>query len=395
MSVVMAIRRAWSSPKHLAGCGQWFKFGHMRFRDVFKRVSGRVRQARENVADRAFQGFQATKAVKDLLEGLGSEWVDQAFEKARNTLAPERDYLPADFQLRQSNLPRRVYERLFPVSHVFKLGMKYQREKLEDYMPIGPEYYIGRGNYKFVYSLPWKMVVKIGRNILPSDPICGSIMRKVDERPEDFLKSEEMALYEFLSKGKGRSGREKLWFQFLRLGMERYQYARIRDALPEMVLPTKFFMGIRYRDKLIGDGHHEAIRPMDTQIMLTGKHLKEFARAGHRKEQSKMAKMFFPKYEFDFDVGRFGAVKKKVLKKITEDFHRLIHVTDQLAGREKLILDIHSENIIITLPDFELKIFDFHLFDEHLYEPSLKFDSPEKDHIAVLEKFVDSLGLDD
>ena len=327
------------------------------------------------------------------METFSDEWIEAAFRKARETIAPERDFLPADFQLRQSYWPRRLYERAVPVSHVFRLGMRYKRDYLEDFMPISPEHYIGRGSYKFVYSLPWKMVLKISRRVLPSDPIFGSLFREVDARPEDFLSQEELNLYEYLCRGKGRGRRNRLWFQFLRLGLERYHYAKVREALPDLVLPTRFFMGVRYRKKLFGSGHHESIRPMDSQIMLVGKHLKEFASAAVHSKQNAVMRKFFPKYDFEFDVGRFGQIKKKVLVKITEDFRRLIEYTERLAREEKLILDIHTENLIITLPEFELKIFDFHLFDEHLYESTAGLASPEQDHVAVLERFVESLGL--
>ena len=85
-------------------------------------------------------------------------------------------------------------------------------------------------------------------------------------------------------------------------------------------------------------------------------------------------------------------MKKKVLLKITEDFRRLIDFTQDLAVREKLIYDIHTENIIITLPEFELKIFDFHIFDQHLYTGAADFDRPEREHIEVIEKFIEALS---
>ena len=47
--------------------------------------------------------------------------------------------------------------------------------------------------------------------------------------------------------------------------------------------------------------------------------------------------------------------------KIAFNFHRVIEATRYLAQKEKLILDLHSENIIIMLPEFELRIFDFHV----------------------------------
>lgn len=72
----------------------------------------------------------------------------------------------------------------------------------------------------------------------------------------------------------------------------------------------------------------------------------------------------------------------------------MIEVTKFLAEEEKLIFDVHAENIIITLPDFELKIFDFHLFDDFLYEPSEENPNPEMDHINLIEEFIRSFELD-
>lgn len=362
----------------------------MKLRDIANRVRNRIRKAGQELSGR---GKEAGRSVRSIIGTFGDEYIEAAFRKARETLAPDRDYLPTDFQLRQSAWPRRIYEKAVPVSHVFRMGMRYKREHLEDFMPIAPEHYIGRGSYKFVYSLPWKMVLKISRKVLPSDPIFGSMFREVDRHPEDFLKQEELALYDYLCRGKRKGKRDSLWFQFLRLGLERYHYAKVAEELPDLVLPTRFFMGVRYRKKLFGDGHHESIRPMDTQIMLVGKHLKEFASAAVHSEQNKLMSRFFPRWDFEFDVGRFGRIKKKVLMKITEDFRRLIEFTERLAREEKLILDIHTENLIITLPEFELKVFDFHLFDEHLYDSTQALGGPEQDHVAVLERFVDSLDL--
>ncbi|MBX7057173.1 MAG: hypothetical protein K1X75_03840 [Leptospirales bacterium] len=189
--------------------------------------------------------------------------------------------------------------------------------------------------------------------------------------------------------------REKMQFKFFRLGMERYHYWKVREALPDLVLPTRFFMGVRYRRRLMGENFFSRkITPMDSQIMLVGKHLKEFARAGKKSRQGLLGGRLFPSFDFEFDIGRFGQIKKKVLVKIAEDFRRLIEYTERLAREEKLILDIHTENLIITLPDFQLKIFDFHLFDEHLYDPAMQTDRPEQDHIEVIEKFVESFHLE-
>lgn len=364
----------------------------MRMRDVVLRVRDRIRNARDRAKD---TGRQAGEMVRSIADLLSDEKTESFFRLAREKPAPETNELPVDFQLRQSGFLRRTYERMLPVSHVFRVTSGYGREFLEDFMPISNEAYIGRGSYKFVYRLPWRMVLKVSKEVLPSDPIFGSLFREVNSNQAKFLSQEELALQEHLCAKKSSHVAERIRFKFNRLGLERYHYWKVREALPDLVLPTKFFMGMRYRKKLFGKSHYEKLTPMDSQIMLAGKHLKEFARAAHPVQSSRFWSRFSPRYDFEFESQRFGQIKKKVLVKITEDFRRLIRFTELLALKEKLILDIHSENIIITLPDFELKIFDFHLFDEHLYEPSLKFDRPEQDHIEVLEKFVESVGLHD
>ena len=363
----------------------------MKFKDVFTRARDRIQNARDKVSR---SGKQAGAVVKNIVDNVGDEFIEAAFKKAREKLAPATEELPVDFELRQSGIMRRSYERVFPVSHIFQMGAKYERESLSDFMPISNQDYIGRGSYKFVYRLPWSMVVKVSKEVLASDPLFGSRFREVDSHQERFLTGEELELQDMLANKLRGYKKERLRYKFNRLGLERYCYWKVREALPDLVLPTKFFMGVRYRKRLLTAGHSEKITPMDSQIMLAGKHLKEFATAGHKSQVRHFWNKFSPTYDFDFETARFGQIKKKVLVKITEDFRRLIRFTELLALREKLILDIHSENIIITLPDFELKVFDFHLFDEHLYEPSLKFDRPEKDHIEVLEKFIDSLGLE-
>lgn len=362
----------------------------MALRDVFKRARERFRGSKVARGGRAAGGV-----VKSVLDSLKDETLEKAFRAARAEQAPSTDEIPADFQLRQSSWPRRVYERVRPVSHVFRITSKYEREHLDDFMPLSPDAYIGRGSYKFVYRLPWKMVLKVSKEILQSDPLFGSLYREVDAHQERFLEPEELELFEYLTaKGRGLN-RERLRFKFNRLALERFSYWKVREALPDLVIPTKFFMGVRYRRNAIRFGHSEKITPMDSQVLLVGKHLKEFATAGQEMPRGRFLRKFSQQFEFVFDSGRFGKIKKKVLVKIAEDFQRLIRFTEFLAYREKLILDIHTENIIITLPDFQLKVFDFHLFDEHLYEPSLKYDRPEKDHIEVIEKFVESFHLDE
>ncbi len=364
----------------------------MEFRSVFRRIGQRLNRGRQRVQE---GGQFAGEMMRQMLE-YGDEWMEQAFRAARQKRAPEIEKLPVDFQLRQSSWPRRVYERLFPVKFVMRMTARNDAEFLEDYMPISPDAYIGRGSYKFVYRLPWQMVVKVGKEILPSDPLCGSLYREVASKHENFLSHEELDLLDLLCRRKNAGQRERILFKFHRLGLERYHYWKVREALPDLVLPTRFFMGVRYRRRYFSDDFFSRkITPMDCQIMLVGKHLKEFARAGRKSEQGSVASRFFPRYDFEFDIGRFGQIKKKVLLKIAEDFRKLILYTEQLAARDRLILDIHTENLIITLPDFQLKVFDFHIFDEHLYQPSLKHDRPERDHIEVIEKFIESFELEE
>ncbi len=360
----------------------------MEIRDIFHRVRRRIRNARDRV------GVQGQRAADVMRSAFDEDWIDRALEKARETLAPRKELIPVDFQLRQHSLPRRIYERMVPLSHVMRMQMRYDRPFLDDFMPVGPDSYIGRGSYKFVYSLPWKMVLKVGKKILPSDPLCGSLFREVAGKPEKFLKKEELELMDYLcSRRRTTAGKERIRFNFYRLGLERYSYAIVKQALPDMVLPTRFFMGVRYRQSLFGHGHTETLRPMDTQLLLTGKHLKELAVSGKEAEQGRLGRFFSPRFEFTFDIGRFGTVKKKQLEKIRDDLLRLVRFTETLADRDRLILDIHTENLIITIPDFELKIFDFHIFDEHLYTMARGYDRPEQEHIEVIEKFIASFGL--
>ena len=371
-----------ASPKGKGGLRQFYE----RTRDRLRRGRSRMQQG----------GAAAGEMMRSIADSVGAdEWVEQAFERARGLSAPSIEQLPVDFKLRQSAWPRRLYERVFPIKHIFRMGYRHENEFLEDFMPISNESYIGRGTYKFVYRLHWQMVIKVSKDVMGSDPIFGRLYREVAQEPDKFLKPEELALWEHLKHGRGSGARERVDHKFARLGMERYHYWKVREELPDLVLPTRFFMGVRYRQRLAGrDFFSRKIMPMDSQVLLVGKHLKEFATAGKQADQGWMGRTFAPGYDFEFDIGRFGQIKKKVLLKITEDFRRLIRFTEVLALREKLILDIHTENLIITLPDFQLKVFDFHLFDEHLYEPSLKFDSPEKDHIEVIEKFIESFDLD-
>ncbi len=365
----------------------------MNFKEIILRVKRRVQKAKDTIE---YKKFFSHNALKNILDTINEEWIEKSLQKARETIAPSLDEIPIDFQLRKSSFFRKVYENIFPVSHAFRISYKYGREFLDEYMPISQDTYLGRGSYKFVYALPWKMVVKISKPILPSDPLCGSLFKEVQKYPEKFLTREEIQLYEFLSKNMIKFKKEFLWFNFLRLGLERYHYAIIKKNLPDLIIPTRYFMGVQYRNKPWGKNHIESIKPMDVQLMLTGKHLKEFARAGRKVQRDiKILNLLLPsKYEFQFDIGSFGNIKKKILLKIKENLLRLIRFVDRFAKEEKLILDIHTENIIITIPEFELKLFDFHIFDEHLYDYGDGSIHPIEEHIQVIEKFIESFGLE-
>ncbi|TGK04795.1 hypothetical protein EHO59_08020 [Leptospira semungkisensis] len=305
---------------------------------------------------------------------------------------PKED-LPIDFRLRQSGFLRRSYERVFPVSHLFRITHRYGREFLDNFMPLSAENYIGRGSYKFVYTLPWNQVVKIGKSKLPSDPIFGSLFKEVQNNLERYLKPEEIGLMHLLQKSSWtESKRDEIRFKFARLGLERLHYWKLKSLIPDLVLPTRFFMGLRFRRSPFGIPVM-TLTPCDNQNLLPGKHLKEFIRLNEKVRQNPIQDALFPKWKLNFDTHRFGIVSKSKLKKIALDFHRVIEVTKYLAAEEKLIFDIHSENIIITIPDFELKIFDYHVFDEHLYEPSKENPSPEVDHINLIREFVSSFEL--
>ncbi len=365
----------------------------MNLKSIYLRFRARIRRAREQIE---YRKFFPKDAIKNIVDSISEEWIEKALEKAKQTIAPSLEEIPIDLQLRQSNWFRRLYERIFPVSYAFRISYKYNREYLDEFMPISRETYLGRGSYKFVYALPWKMVVKISKPVLPSDPIFGSLYKEVQKYPQKFLSKDEILLYEYLTKNKIKPIRQYIWFNFLRLGLERYHYAIVKENLPDLIIPTRFFMGVQYRKRPISKYHIESLKPMDVQLMLTGKHLKEFAKAGRKEiSKNKIINFFKPTtYEFHFDIGNFGHIKKKVLVKIKEDLKRLIRFTERLAIEEKLILDIHTENLIITIPEFQLKLFDFHIFDEHLYDYGDGKINPINEHIEVLEKFIESLGLE-
>lgn len=302
--------------------------------------------------------------------------------------------LPVDEVLRKSGFFRNLYEKLFPVSHVFRITYRYDREFLDNFMPLSQDGYIGRGSYKFVYKLPWNQVVKIGKSKLPSDAIFGSLFKEVGRDITRFLKPEEIELRDFLKAQTSRdSKKDEIDFKFKRLGLERLHYWKLKSLIPDLVVPTRFFMGLRIRNNPFGIPN-VTLTPCDQQTLLAGKHLKEFTIRNEKLEQNPILNKLFPKWKLNFDSHRFGVISKSKLKKIAVDFNRVIEVTKFLAEEEKLIFDIHAENIIITLPDFELKIFDFHVFDDYLYEPSEENPTPEMDHILIIEEFIKSFELD-
>ncbi|TGN17632.1 hypothetical protein [Leptospira idonii] len=329
----------------------------------------------------------------DLLEkGLDKELFHDP-EKDENRKPIPIEDLPVDEVLRQSGFLRNFYEWAFPVSHVFRITHRYSREYLDNFLPLSKEDYIGRGSYKFVYKLPWNQVVKIGKSKLPSDSLFGSLYKEVGRDMEKYLKKEEIALKNYLQKQTiFESKRDEIEFKFKRLGLERLHYWKLKSLIPDLVIPTRFFMGLKVRKTPLSPS--VTLTPCDQQPLLPGKHLKEFTTRNEKVDQNAILNKFFPKWKLNFDTHRFGIISRSKLKKIAVDFNRVIEVTKFLAEEEKLIFDVHSENIIITLPDFELKIFDFHLFDDYLYEPSMENPNPEMDHINLIEEFIRSFELD-
>lgn len=344
--------------------------------------------------DRFFNIFKFKKDLNfiDLLEtGIEKELVHSPDEAEPPPIPKE--IIPVDISLRPPGFFRKIYEDLFPVSHVFKVSYKHNREYLENFMPISNSDYIGRGTYKLVYTIPRNQVVKIGASILPSDPLFGSLYHTVSDNLDVYLKQEELELKTFLlSQTRSPTKRELICFKFRRLGLERLHYWKVKSLVPDLVWPTLFFMGARYRRGPLGVPM-VSITPCDTQNLIPGKHLKEFAQIKEKLKPTSIKDSIFPKWKLNFDTHKFGLVSKSKLKKIAFNFHRVIEVTKYLASKEKLILDIHSENIIITLPDFELKLFDFHVFDEHLYESSHPDIAPEQEHINLIKEFIDSFEL--
>lgn len=302
--------------------------------------------------------------------------------------------LPFQLNLRQSGFIRRWYEKLRPIRACCKMDFRYNREFLYDFMPLDPRFFLGRGSYKFVYSLPWDRVVKIGKLVMPSDPLFGGQYIEVSRRPHQYLSSRDYQLMEFLCDRHWLPGRkEKIRRKFYRLALERLHYEIVRSHVPDLVVPTHFFMGVQFRKNMFSHNYETTLLPCDTQPLLRGRHLKEFVAAGVPRDQNKVLKMLHPQWDFKFNHQRFGKIGKKVLTRLKSDLERVVKLCDYLAREENLIIDLHSENLIITLPEFEIKLFDFHLFDKHLYDPERRGENPEKDHIQLIETFMDSFSL--
>jgi hypothetical protein len=332
--------------------------------------------------------------IPDFIESLESG-LDKELTKDPNFSLPPipLEYLPIDMGLRKSSIIRKVYEKVFPVTHIFRMNFKYNGIFLDEFMPITENDYIGRGSYKFVYKLPWNQVVKIGKSKLPSDPLFGTLYKKVSKDLNSYLKSEELELMNFLlAKTRGITAKEKIEFSFRRLGLERLHYWKIKTLLPDLVLPTRHFIGLRNRKGLF-DIPITKLTPCDNQPIIPGKHLKEFVHLKERLQQNFVQNTILPTWKLNFNYEKFGEVHKSKLKKIAFNFHRVIEATKYLAKEEKLILDLHSENIIIMLPEFELKIFDFHIFDEHLYDLGPAKISPLEEHIQTISEFINSFEL--
>lgn len=337
------------------------------------------------------------KTIKDIPDLI--EYLEQGIDKDKlrdklvNLPPIPIEYLPIDMGLRKSSFVRNLFENIFKVTHIFRVYYKYRGEFFDEFMPITTEDFIGRGSYKFVYKLPWNEVVKIGKSIFPSDPLFGSLYKKISKDIESYLKPEEFQLFEYYySKNKSSSYRDKLIFNFRRLGLERLHYWKLKTLLPDLVLSTKHFMGMRYRNGLFSIPWIQMM-PCDIQPLIPGKHLKEFVLLKERIKQNVIHDLISPSWKLDFNYEKYGEVPRVKLKKIAFDFHRVIEATRFLSEKENLILDLHSENIIIMLPEYELKIFDFHLFDNHLYDLGNKEKPPLEEHIDTINEFVRSFKL--
>ena len=313
--------------------------------------------------------------------------------KGHDKAIPVEELPNVNVELRKSSFTRRIYEHFRPLRYMLKLDFRNKREYMYDFMPLGADNFIGRGSYKFVFSLPDNSVVKIGKPIMPADPIFGSLYFKIAREPHKYLSVNEMHLMEYLEKQYFlQKNKRKIRRRFYRLGLERLHYDIVKSRIPDLVIPTTFFMAVKFREMLFSKKAIPEYMPADVQPFILGKHLKEFAESAVRIEQSALLDYIRPKWNINFKAGRFGSIKKRTINKLKKDLQSLVELCEYLAKEKKLIIDLHSENLIITLPDFEIKIFDFHLFDAHLYEPEERGLNPEKDHIEMIEKFMESLN---
>lgn len=120
---------------------------------------------------------------------------------------------------------------------------------------------------------------------------------------------------EFLeSKVWTRSSKENIRFKFARLGLERLHYWKLKSLIPDLVLPTRYFMGLRARTTPFGTPIL-TLTPCDNQNLLPGKHLKEFIRLNEKIRQNPLQDAFFPKWKLNFDTHKFGVVSRSKLKK--------------------------------------------------------------------------------
>jgi hypothetical protein len=353
---------------------------------------GKLNVWKDKVKD--FFNLERFQKVPNFIELLEKGLEKDLLKDPNASLPPiPLEYLPVDMGLRKSGFIRNTYERIFPVTHVFRTYFKYKGEYLDEFMPISNDDFLGRGSYKFVYRLPWNQVIKIGKSKLPSDPLFGSLFKMVGKDLASYLKPEELELKIFLQKNlKYESNPDKLEFHFKRLALERLHYWKIKTLIPDLVLPTKHFMGIRFRKGLFGLPMM-TITPCDNQTLIPGKHLKEFVHLKERIKKNAISNAFSPDWKLNFNHDKFGEVSRAKLKKIALNFHRVIETTKYLAEHDNLILDLHSENVIIMLPEFELKIFDFHLFDDHLYELGTDKLTPLEEHIYTINEFINSFKL--
>ena len=323
--------------------------------------------------------------IEKILEFLENE------DEIQKTI--KKNDLPNHLKLRDSNFFVKFYHKIFPISHLFRMRYKYNREFLDKFVPLSNEQYIGRGNYKFVFQSLWKQVIKIGISKLPSDILFGNYYEQVAKNKEIYLKNEEIYLCNFLkNKTKLKSKKDNIEFNFIRLGLERLFYFKIKSLIPDLILSTQFFMGLTFRNTPFGVPMI-SLAPCDNQEILMGKHLKEFIYLGEKVKKKSFRNKFFPEWKINFNAHRFGKISKSKLKKIALDFYRIIEVTKYLEKEEKIIFDIHTENIIITVPQFKLKIFDYHLFDQHVYPIDKENLFPDRDHTQVIEEFISSFEL--